>query len=410
MSEAPPGLTTEPATPRCVLHVLNGAAGGAAQSTLQLITALRARGIASAAACHDAGSAEEMQALEDAVDGRLLVAHLWWWNRRTRVAAWKRPLLDARESWRTGRGRRSAARITAFAREHAVDLVHTNTILTPEGALVARALRVPHVWHIRELVGPGEPFRFWWEPRFFARRVAENCDVLIANSEATLERIGRWLPEDTAVVVPNGIDVTRFAAIAPPIGRQPPVVGMVANLTSRWKRHDLFIEAAGRVDRSVPVRFALAGHDPSGNGEADAYSALLHDRVTQLGLDDRFEFRGFVGDTPSLMGSLDVLVHPCERESFGRVALEAMAAGRPVVGADGGGLATIVLPGVTGSLVPPDDPDALARAITELATDETRRAEWGAAGRDLARQRFSLDATVDGVVRAYHTAAARAAY
>src|SRR5690606_10554771 len=94
--------------PRRVLHVMNNPVGGSAASTLALLRDLAARRIESAAVCHATGPADAMAAVEDAVDGRLLVTRLWWWNRRTRAAWWRRPVTDARESLLTGRGIRSA--------------------------------------------------------------------------------------------------------------------------------------------------------------------------------------------------------------------------------------------------------------------------------------------------------------
>jgi glycosyltransferase involved in cell wall biosynthesis len=233
--------------------------------------------------------------------------------------------------------------------------------------------------------------------------------VLVANSEATRGPVVRWLGEDAVIVVPNGLAIATFERVGPPMGRTPVVVGMVANLTSRWKRHDLFVEAAGRVGADAPARYVLAGRDPVSEGGRDDYAELLHRRVHELGLDERFEFAGFVPDGPELMARLDVLVHPCAHESFGRVALEAMAAGRPVVGVDGGGIASIVVPGETGTLVADDDAEALARAIREVVADEEQRVRWGAAGRERARRRYSLEATVSGVLSAYATARSRRA-
>ena len=88
--------------PKKVLHILNSAAGGAALSTLSLIDYLTAQGIASAAVCHDAGTPQERQALEDAVGGDVLYTRLYWWNRKIRMPAWKRPLVEARQIVATG--------------------------------------------------------------------------------------------------------------------------------------------------------------------------------------------------------------------------------------------------------------------------------------------------------------------
>ncbi len=101
--------------PRKVLHILNSAGGGAALSTLSLIDYLTAQGIASAAVCHDAGTAEERKALEGAVGGDVLYTRLYWWNRKIRMPAWKRPLVEARQIVATGWSLGSAARVAEAA-------------------------------------------------------------------------------------------------------------------------------------------------------------------------------------------------------------------------------------------------------------------------------------------------------
>lgn len=145
--------------PKKVLHLLNGAGGGAALSTLGLIDAFQKMGIEACAVCDDAGSPGERQRLHDATRGAVLFTSLYWWNRKIRAATWKRPLIELRQLIRTGWIRRSTDQVVRFAEEQQIDLIHTNTILTPEGGLAARRLGLPHVWHLREMLGPTRPFR-----------------------------------------------------------------------------------------------------------------------------------------------------------------------------------------------------------------------------------------------------------
>ena len=397
------------ARPRKVLHLLNGAAGGAALSTIDLIAALRREGVEACAACDLGGTGDEIARLRDAVGGELLMTPLYWWNRKIRAARWKRPLLELRQSLLTGRGQASADRIARFAAARGADLIHTNTILTPEGGIAARRLGLAHVWHLRELVGPGMPFRLPGEGRRAGRFLAVHCSRLVANSEASAARIRPWLPSPELLeVVPNAVDVGRFTPGERAPG-SPVVVAMVANLTSRWKRHDLFVEAAARVDRELPVEFRIYGHDPSDGGRrpGDLYCDRLHRRIAELGLGDRFRFPGFVPDPPRLMAAIDLLVHPAEGESFGRVAIEAMAAGPPVVGVAGGGIAEVVVDGETGLLGPPDDPGALAAGIERLVRDPDLRRRFGRAGRERVAARYSLPALTAGILGAYGRALGR---
>ncbi len=155
---------------------------------------------------------------------------------------------------------------------------------------------------------------------------------------------------------------------------------MVASLTSRTKKHPLFVEAAALLKDVPNVEFRIYGHDPSaaGAGTGDHYSAGIHTLVRDRGLTDRFRFEGFVADPGRIMSQIDVLVHPADNESFGRIVVEAMAAGLPVVGVRGGGVGEIVVDDQTGLVASPDDAAGLAERIERLVRDEPlRKRSWG---------------------------------
>ena len=136
----------------------------------------------------------------------------------------------------------------------------------------------------------------------------------------------------------------------------------------------------------------------------DAYIDALHARIAAAGLSHRFEWPGFDSDPARIMSQIDVLVHPADNESFGRVAVEAMAASIPVVGTKGGGLAEIVADNETGLLAEPDDAVDLAAKIESLVRDPARRREMGHAGRRRAEAMYSLTACAQGVKRVYELA------
>jgi glycosyltransferase involved in cell wall biosynthesis len=109
-------------------------------------------------------------------------------------------------------------------------------------------------------------------------------------------------------------------------------------------------------------------------------------------------------DQSTIMSQIDVLVHPADNESFGRVVVEAMAAGLPVVGTRGGGVAEIVRHGQTGLLARPDDPADLATCIERLVRDAGERRALGRAGRERAISTYSLAACTAGILRVYEQA------
>lgn len=390
--------------PRAVLHVMNGAGGGAALSTLDLILALRERGIESCVVCHEGGTSAERRALGQATHGAVRYTWLYWWHRKIRVPAWRRPFVEWKQAWRTGLGRFSTGVVAEAARAYGADLIHTNSALLPDGGLAAQRLGLPHVWHLRELLGPGRPYELSWTGPALGEALVSRASVLVANSETTAACVRPWVPADRLHVVPNGIDLRVFGT-RPQTPRARVVVGMLAHLTSRMKNHRLFVEAAALVDSALPVEFRIVGHGAEASG--DSYVADLVARVRALGLHDRFRFVPFHLKPATVLEELDILAHPTENESFGRVAVEAMAAGLPVVGVRGGGVGEIVDDGTTGLLVPPQDSREFARALERLIRDADLRRAMGAAGRRRAEERFSLPRCVAGILGAYEAAMSR---
>ena len=201
-----------------VLHVLNSPTGGAVLSTLGLIDQFARRGIRSAIVCDTGGIFGDRQMVADAVDGRIVFTKLYWTNRKIRSALWKRPLIELRQLVQTNFRRQSTAAVVQAAQEFAADLIHSNTIVTSEGGFAAARLGLPHVWHVRELIGPGKPIRLPFEGSKFGPYVARYSSKLIANSEVTASLIRNIVPAGLLELVPNGIDLSRFT----PRARQLP--------------------------------------------------------------------------------------------------------------------------------------------------------------------------------------------
>lgn len=389
---------------RKVLHVLNGAAGGATLSAIGLMEELANHGLESCAVCADFGFETTRQRLREATNGQVQFIPLYWWTKKARIALWKRPLLEMRQIARTGWARGSALRVAKFAHEMDVDLIHTSTIVTPEGASAARLLGKPHVWHVREMIGPGQTHRLPLEGRALGPFLARRASSLVANSRATAQCIESWLPEGLLHVIPNGIDVRQFGHIEFRGSKQRTVVvGMVANMSSQWKKHELFIECAALMKPRPGIEFRLYGDDPG-----NAYANRLRAKVNEMGLGTTFRFMGHVPDPVEIMEGIDILVQPSNGESFGRVVVEAMAAGRPVVANRGGPSAELVDDDVSGFVTDErDDAADLARLVTRVLDDEDLRERLGASGRARAAKHFSLAACANRVLDTYELSVAK---
>ena len=201
-------------------------------------------------------------------------------------------------------------------------------------------------------------------------------------------------------VIHDGYDPEIFAPppaapdpeILPPLPRETTRIALVGRIAG-WKGQHIFLQAAALVrDRFPQARFQIIGAPLFGEYE---YEQSLHRMVRDLGLEDQVEFLGFREDVPALLAGVDLVVHASTLgEPFGQVVIEGMAAGKAVIATDGGALPEIVIPGVTGLLVPMGDAPAMAEAMAALLSNPARAEAMGAAGRERVRERFTIGHTV----------------
>jgi len=172
-----------------------------------------------------------------------------------------------------------------------------------------------------------------------------------------------------------------------------PVVGNVAALADH-KDHKTLIDAAALVVAARPeARFVIAG-------EGDL-RAGLEAQVRSRGLEGRVVFAGFRDDLDALVPAFTVFCLSSHMEGLGTSLLDAMAFGRPVVATTAGGIPEAVVDGVTGRLVPPRDPRALAEALIAVLGDADTRRAWGGAGRQRFVRHFSAGRMVDETLAVY---------
>ena len=185
-------------------------------------------------------------------------------------------------------------------------------------------------------------------------------------------------------LIHSGIDPSRFAAALLPreSGNEIVTLGCLAVLEER-KGIEFLLQAAARLQSQGARLNWLIGGDGS---QRDA----LESKARALGLDDRVKFLGYVAKPEDFLSRIDIFVMPSLFEGLGVAALEAMAAGKPVVATRVGGLAESVLDGQTGILVAPRDGRALADAIARLTGDPSMAQRMGLQGRQRALEHFTL--------------------
>jgi glycosyltransferase involved in cell wall biosynthesis len=215
------------------------------------------------------------------------------------------------------------------------------------------------------------------------------------------------------VVVHDGIDLAGFrptrsaAEVRAALGMDAcdPVIGITANVNP-WKGQEILVRAVAELSADFPrLGCLVVGGLVRG---AEPYLAGMEAFVAERGLGSRVRFVGARSDIADIVASLDVLVHASiTPEPFGRVLIEGMALGRPIVATAGGGVPEIVVDGQTGLLVPGGDVGAMAAALRRLLGDPALRQRFGAAGLARARSHFSLESYVAGVEAVYDAVLAR---
>ncbi len=288
------------------------------------------------------------------------------------------------------------ARLVELAEGHGVRLIHTNTVFPLGGALAARLVPLPHVWHLREgLDTPQYDLRFG--PRASRALLGGLSDQLICISDYVRRVSVPDSAQNRATVIPNALET-----VPPPRPRglaSPPVVGCVGLLGAK-KRTDLFVEAAAALARRIPgVGFVVAGRPTAGEEEV---LERCQRRAAALGVAESIRWAGHVADPGTLYQELDLLLHPGVHEAFGRVLIEAMSWGIPVVGVRSGAVAEIVEDGITGRVVDPDDAEALAAAAAAILAAPAEHARMSQAARVRVQERYAPATHVAAVEAVYH--------
>ncbi len=246
-----------------------------------------------------------------------------------------------------------------------------------------------------------------YEDRDLMRALTPQMDHLIAVSRSIVNKIKDEGRTGSPIsLIHNGVDLDRYAAqdaccsLHEEYGLVPgsPIVGVVGRLEPE-KGHPTLLDAWPLVLAQVPEAYLLVVGEGSRR-------EVLEEQARALGIASKVVFTGRRDDVPAVTAALDLAVLPSYREAQGLTILEAMALSRPVVASNVGGIPEMVEDGVTGLLVPPHQPAALAAAIVRLLQDHPLADTLARAGYDLVHRKFCVQAMVHAIEGLYEEARA----
>lgn len=271
------------------------------------------------------------------------------------------------------------------------DLVYSNTLAVIIGSIWAKNHRIPHCWHIHEiLLGPSVLVKF------LAKLLDASTPIPIAVSESVAMHWKQFLKKSKPEVIYNGIPYDEFlnddsdAKSKLNLPQDRLVITMIGRINP-GKGQVFFLEVARElVLDQLPVHFVLVGDPYPG------YESILEEieqKTNEYGLSDHVTNLGFRLDIPQILAASDLFVLPSILpDSFPTVILEAMASGLPVIASVSGGASEMVVEDETGFLFPISEVSSAVSALRTLVQNHDLRKKMGQAARSRVMSQYSLEA------------------
>lgn len=308
------------------------------------------------------------------------VLALPWWLSRKRLSLGKKVSLVKQVD-------QSAKTLQKLIWENQVNLVYTNSSVTPVGRLAAWREGIPHIWHIREFGELDFLLKFIF-PKWISMGLIRSSQAIICNSQAVrLHHFKTWSNAKLHVIYNGVANQSQFEQLATRNHLRPQndiFTFLIIGSISPKKGQETAIKAlAELINKGLRVRLIIAG---SGR---DEYMDHCHSLAVNLAVSAHVEFTGFLPDPYEVYDKADCLLMCSEHEAFGRVTAEAMSACLPVIGRNSGGTPEVIVDGETGVLY--NTFDELVEAMIKLLENPTLARSMGQAGAIRARHLFNIE-------------------
>lgn len=272
-------------------------------------------------------------------------------------------------------------KINSLQKKYNFDIVYSNTLAVLLGFLASKCFKIPHIWHVHEIIESSSFIKSFY--KLLLNNKTNN--LVIFNSNATQEFWNIKLKND---VVWNGVET--YSDVVYEKKQEENIKIALVGRISRWKGQQLLLDAFHNVQKKEPnLELLFVGSVPPNQ---EHFLIDLQDKISGLNLDDKVKIIPFQKDIEAVWKSIDIAVVPStEPEPFGLVAIEAMMSGKPVVGANHGGLKEIIIHNETGLLFEPNNQKELEFCLERLIYNKQLRKEFGTNGLERAKTFFSLE-------------------
>jgi glycosyltransferase involved in cell wall biosynthesis len=284
-----------------------------------------------------------------------------------------------------------------------ISIIHLSDLITGHyGILAARLAGIPSIMHMKSLYWLKE---YGWPNRL----VISQADLIIAISDAVHKAcLQARLPARKIITVHDAVEPESFpekskteAEVKKTLGiaQTKIVIGFVGRLGVEWKNEPLVYNLAGQLGKQIKDLVLLVVGGPF-DGEEDTFNKSK-ELAKKLGGDTEVIFMGERRDIPQILPAMDVYLVPSREEPFGRVVIEGMAAGLPVVGSNNGGIPEMITDGHDGFLCAPDDLPGWIAIVKTLIEDRELRKRIGIEAMKTVEKRFRLEDMINKIVKEY---------
>lgn len=267
------------------------------------------------------------------------------------------------------------------------DVVYTNTITVCVGAFAASLLRIPHVWHIHEFGYEHHRLVFDFGEKLSLWLMNWLSSIFIANSNAVAQKYQQYIDPSKLRVIYQSVSVPQnISTEEVPVATNTGIRCVIVGALQEGKRQEEAILAIGElVHAGIDAELLIVG---DGNPK---YRDYLQKLVSENELDRYVKFIGYVENPFPFVKSADVVLMCSRNEAFGRVTVEAMKIGKPVIGARSGGTIELIRDGFNGFLYTPGDYKELATKIKYLYEHPDVVRDMGYNGLQWAMERFTKE-------------------
>ena len=286
-----------------------------------------------------------------------------------------------------------------------IDIIYTNTAVIPSGALAATLLRKPHIWHVHEFVEDGQELSFNLGPHWTLKTIFFLSTFVIANSKALQAQLTQYSKRgDQLLLIAPGLHDPLRSTCMDMTGEQTPrpqrifQMAIIGRVSEYKGQIDAIRALAALASEGMELSLTIVGdEDPN-------YIHYLHGYIQTHGIKHRVHFTGYLENPMLVMKAADVVLVCSRSETFGRVTIEAMRLGKPVIGTRSGATPELIQENFNGLLYTRGDVRELKQKVKYLMSSPAFATTMGRNAQRWAEEQFTMERYVDQVVGVLHKA------